>query len=65
MSKEQKFWVLDRKSKSKSVVFLKEEMVGSDRSLMRVSSQNLLSVGSRAGVFPFARLCSGHILDIF
>lgn len=47
MFEEQKFWVLGHKSKSKSVVFLKEEMVRSVRSLMRVPSQNLLFVGSR------------------
>lgn len=64
MFKEQEFWVLGHKSKSKSAVFLKEEMVGSVRSLMRVASQNLLFVGSRAGPFSLARLCAGHSLSL-
>lgn len=58
MFKEWEFWSSGHKTKSKSVVFLKEETVRSVRSLMRVSSQNLVFVESRAGVFPFCKaLC--------
>lgn len=39
-------------------------MVRSVRSLMGVSSHNLVFVESRVGSFPFARLCVARILSL-
>lgn len=64
MFKEQEFSFSGHKWKSHLAIILKEEMVRSVRSLMRVPSHSLVFVESRVRAFPFAWLCVAHILSL-